>query len=315
MLCGEIAGRLAGQRRIAEPPALAVRPMAARTGADAARGIAPAPERRRDGQRPRRCGHRGKRRIIGGEPIARVPAQPLRDGVHLRVLAQAFRVEAELAHQIASIDPGQPRRAGAIPLAGETMAADAGILRARIAARQGKQLARSCERIGRPALGRAGGQREQEKKSAHLRSEPLAAEVVPGGKRNREDALPTGRTARLMPGLAMLICQACKPVPDDPHDMPRADPARGLAAIRESGCGACHTIPGVSWPKGKMGPALDGIADRTLIAGRVPNRPDLLARYVRNAPQLTPGTAMPAMPLSENQARDVAAYLYTLRAR
>ena len=52
-----------------------------------------------------------------------------------------------------------------------------------------------------------------------------------------------------------------------------------------------------------------------MIAGRLPNRPDVLAHFVRRAPELVPGTTMPAMPLSEKEARDVAAYLYTLRSR
>ena len=47
-----------------------------------------------------------------------------------------------------------------------------------------------------------------------------------------------------------------------------------------------------------------------MIAGRVPNRPDLLSAYVRNAPAVAPGTTMPAMPLSVQESRDVAAYLY-----
>lgn len=128
--------------------------------------------------------------------------------------------------------------------------------------------------------------------------------------------MATGRTARLLPGLAILFCPAaCKPVPDERHDMPVASSERGRAAVRASGCGACHDVPGLSWPKGKLGPALDGFADRTLIAGKLPNRPDILAAYVRDAPALTPGTAMPAMPLTETEARDVAAYLYSLHAR
>ena len=82
--------------------------------------------------------------------------------------------------------------------------------------------------------------------------------------------------------------------------------------MRKVGCGSCHDVPGIGWPQGRVGPALDGFADQALIAGKLPNRPDLLVAYVRDAPSLTPGTAMPAMPLSEAEARDVAAYLYTL---
>ena len=94
--------------------------------------------------------------------------------------------------------------------------------------------------------------------------------------------------------------------------MPGADPAAGLQAIERAGCGACHRIPGLDWPQGRVGPVLEGFAERGLIAGRLPNRPDVLAAYVRDAPALTPGTPMPAMPLTEQESRDVAAYLYSL---
>jgi sulfur-oxidizing protein SoxX len=49
-----------------------------------------------------------------------------------------------------------------------------------------------------------------------------------------------------------------------------------------------------------------------MIAGRFPNRPDTLTLWLRDAPALDPGVAMPASGLSEAGARDVAAYLYTL---
>lgn len=119
------------------------------------------------------------------------------------------------------------------------------------------------------------------------------------------DFLPIARAL-----LPILLTAACKPPPQDQHHMPQASPARGKAAIERVGCGACHAIPGVAWPKGATGPSLEGFAGQTLIAGRLPNRPDLLAAYVRNAPATLPGTTMPAMPLTRQEARDVAAYLY-----
>ena len=97
--------------------------------------------------------------------------------------------------------------------------------------------------------------------------------------------------------------------------MPQGDPEQGLTIIDRTGCGACHSIPGVDWPRGSIGPDLAGFGGRTLIAGSVPNRPDLLAAYVRDAPAVDPGSGMPSMPLSEEESRDVAAYLYTLVAR
>ncbi len=118
---------------------------------------------------------------------------------------------------------------------------------------------------------------------------------------------------RALPLLMMLVA-GCKPAPDTRQHVPSADPARGLAAIERVGCAACHRIPGVTWPKGELGPSLEQFGDQGMIAGRLPNRPDVLAHFVRAAPDLIPGTTMPAMPLNEKEARDVAAYLYTLRA-
>lgn len=94
--------------------------------------------------------------------------------------------------------------------------------------------------------------------------------------------------------------------------MPGADPSAGRAVVQRVGCGGCHSFPDIEWPKGELGPPLEDYADRTLIAGRLPNRPDLLAAFVRNAPALVPDTTMPAMPISERESRDVAAYLYSL---
>lgn len=97
--------------------------------------------------------------------------------------------------------------------------------------------------------------------------------------------------------------------------MPTADAANGRAVIERVGCGSCHAIPGIAWPRGAAGPALEGLPARALIAGALPNRPDVLAAYIRNAPALVPGSGMPAMPVSADEARDIAAYLYEQGAR
>lgn len=79
------------------------------------------------------------------------------------------------------------------------------------------------------------------------------------------------------------------------------------------GCTACHAFPDVDWPRGRLGPSLENFGPQGLIAGQLPNQPGVLMQFVRDAPALVPGTAMPAFPLSDRDARDVTAYLLQLR--
>lgn len=90
------------------------------------------------------------------------------------------------------------------------------------------------------------------------------------------------------------------------------DPERGEAVIRRVGCGSCHTIPGVRGASGVVGPPLYFFSRRTMIAGELPNTPENLVRWLRDPTGVERGTAMPNLGLTDPQARDVAAYLYTL---
>lgn len=105
---------------------------------------------------------------------------------------------------------------------------------------------------------------------------------------------------------------ACADKAKTPRSLARADPDEGLRLIERHGCAACHAIPGVRWPQGRTGGDLAGVGARPMLAGRLPNQPGVLAAFVRDAPSLAPDTGMPPMPLTEAEARDVAAYLYTL---
>lgn len=111
--------------------------------------------------------------------------------------------------------------------------------------------------------------------------------------------------------LAWLLC-ACVDKTEPRRSIMGADAARGLAVTQRVGCAACHVTPGVRWPKGRAGPSLKGFADRPMIGGRFPNRPDVLVAWLIDAPAMSSETAMPAMPLTQAEARDIAAYLYTL---
>lgn len=89
--------------------------------------------------------------------------------------------------------------------------------------------------------------------------------------------------------------------------------ARGEQEFGQYGCGSCHTIGGWGKPKGKVGPPLSGIAERTMIAGELPNTPDNMIRWILDPQSIEPGTAMPNLGVSEATARDLSAYMYTLR--
>lgn len=89
--------------------------------------------------------------------------------------------------------------------------------------------------------------------------------------------------------------------------------ARGIAAIRRYDCGVCHDVPGVNGAHGLTAAPLDRFARRSFVGGVLPNTPDNLARWLLNPRGVDPLTAMPTVGMSEQEARDVAAYLYELR--
>lgn len=91
------------------------------------------------------------------------------------------------------------------------------------------------------------------------------------------------------------------------------DADRGKAAIQMYGCGSCHIIPGVRDANGMVGPPLIMWSRRTYIAGEVPNTPEFLVRWIQMPQAIEPGTAMPNLGVTEGRARDIAAYLYTLK--
>lgn len=90
-------------------------------------------------------------------------------------------------------------------------------------------------------------------------------------------------------------------------------PDRGKATIVAYQCGKCHNIPGIRGADGVFGPPLVSLSRTTYIAGNFPNTPENLVHWVLDPKSMKPKTAMPELGLTEPQARDVAAYLYTLR--
>jgi cytochrome c2 len=94
--------------------------------------------------------------------------------------------------------------------------------------------------------------------------------------------------------------------------MTGGDPEAGQTAIKAHSCGGCHQIPGVAGAAGKVGPPLSGLAGRTYIGGRLNNTPDNLTAWIIDPHAFDPDSAMPPTEASPQEARDMAAYLYTL---
>lgn len=123
------------------------------------------------------------------------------------------------------------------------------------------------------------------------------------------------RLVAVLPIVGLLVAAACEP---GGHERPRrqvpgGDPAEGERAIVLYGCGACHTVPGVDGARGRVAPPLTAFAERAFVAGVLPNRPEELIRWIQDPPSVNPRTAMPNLGVSEQDARHIAAYLYTLR--
>jgi cytochrome c1 len=94
--------------------------------------------------------------------------------------------------------------------------------------------------------------------------------------------------------------------------VPYGDAERGRQALEDYGCGSCHTIPGVDGADALVGPPLNHFGERAFIAGQLGNTPDNLKRWVMDPTEVEPGTAMPDLDVTEQDAEDIVAYLESL---
>jgi cytochrome c2 len=122
-----------------------------------------------------------------------------------------------------------------------------------------------------------------------------------------------GRT-RVVAALALLgVIAACSNVKREAARLTGGDPDRGIPLIGRYGCAACHTIPGIRGATAAVGPPLTRIASRTYLAGQIQNTPANMVRWIQHPREVEKGTAMPEMGVTDADARDISAYLYTLR--
>ena len=110
-----------------------------------------------------------------------------------------------------------------------------------------------------------------------------------------------------------VACNTRAAVRDEARTLTGGDPDRGSVVIGRYGCGACHQIPGIRGATGTVGPPLAGIATRGYLAGQLANSPDNMRLWIQQPQHVEKGTAMPNMGVTDQDARDITAYLYTLR--
>jgi cytochrome c2 len=115
--------------------------------------------------------------------------------------------------------------------------------------------------------------------------------------------------------LAILLCvvllAACSKTPPKTEPITGGDPGHGRELLASYGCASCHKIKGIAHADSHVGPPLDEIRSRGYIAGVMPHTADNLIKWIRHPRQVVPNTAMPELGVSEAEARDMAAYLYS----
>lgn len=138
--------------------------------------------------------------------------------------------------------------------------------------------------------------------------------LVLEGARHSSPSRAFGTAIACVLALAVLAgCGERKPVDRPYTEVIGASIERGQRLLGQYQCGSCHAIPDVPGAAGATGPTLAGFGRRSYIAGEVPNGPVTLIRWIESPRSLVPDTAMPDMGASRDDARDMAAYLLSLR--
>lgn len=106
---------------------------------------------------------------------------------------------------------------------------------------------------------------------------------------------------------------ACGRGPATPAAAVAVDALRGRQALHQYACTSCHIVPGLTGSSPHVGPPLQGMGSRELIAGTLANTPENMARWILETQAVKPGTAMPQLGVAPQDARDMAAYLATLK--
>ncbi|HVS33798.1 MAG TPA: c-type cytochrome [Thermoanaerobaculia bacterium] len=90
------------------------------------------------------------------------------------------------------------------------------------------------------------------------------------------------------------------------------DSARGKELMNTFACSGCHVIPGIEMG-GTLGPSLEGWANKPAINRKFPNTADNMIQWLQNPQSMDPQTTMPGVGANPIDARDMTAFLFTLK--
>ena len=125
---------------------------------------------------------------------------------------------------------------------------------------------------------------------------------------------PPGITRWSILALAgVFVLAGCQGDEPDEVNVPGGDPDRGAELIISYQCGECHYIPGIEDADGRDAPGLQIWPNRAFVADSAPNTPENVIAFIQNPAAVQPGSPMPDLGVSEEEARDITAYLFTLR--
>ncbi len=148
---------------------------------------------------------------------------------------------------------------------------------------------------------------------------PAPGGTAPSDTTRSPSAFPYGLTAALLLASAVIALaavgwrswQSQAQAAAVAKALTRGDPSRAPALITKYGCGGCHTIPGAPGADGKVAGPLGGMRARVYVGGVARHDADTLIRWIVAPQSISPRSAMPVTGISEGEARDVAAFLYT----
>ncbi|HEX4488642.1 MAG TPA: c-type cytochrome [Terriglobales bacterium] len=113
-------------------------------------------------------------------------------------------------------------------------------------------------------------------------------------------------------GLLLVVAACSKSRLKEEERITGGDPVKGKEDIVRYGCPACHEIPDIPTARSRVGPSLRNIVAQQYLAGQLPNTPDNMARWIRTPQEIRTNSTMPDLGLSDEEARDITAYLYSL---